>query len=144
MRRRNKEDPDGFAEAWELIRRRDQKFYVGRRNKNGKCLVQIVEGNHSRALPLARNVLNHSRGFEWGYAGSGPAQLALAILCDFLGDNKRAVLLHQGFKSMIIGRLPKEGWQLADTLVKEAVEMLESTVNYGVSEESSDPGISQG
>ena len=25
-------------------------------------------------------------GFEWGFAGSGPAQLALAILADTIGD----------------------------------------------------------
>lgn len=38
-----------------------------------------------RALPLRLGVRNHSpTGFSWGYNGSGPAQLALAILCDHL------------------------------------------------------------
>jgi len=30
-------------------------------------------------------IRKHSDGFEWNYSGSGPAQLALAILADFIG-----------------------------------------------------------
>jgi hypothetical protein len=30
---------------------------------------------------------NSPTGFGWGYGGSGPAQLALALLADSLGDN---------------------------------------------------------
>lgn len=44
-------------------------------------------------------VWNHSPdGFNWGYGGSGPAQLALAILLACLNDQKIAVALHQKFK----------------------------------------------
>ena len=32
-------------------------------------------------------LVNHSpSGFEWGYGGSGPAQLALAFLLDYTDD----------------------------------------------------------
>jgi len=42
---------------------------------------------------------NHSPdGFQWGYEGSGPAQLALAILLDITSDKERSVRLHQEFK----------------------------------------------
>ncbi len=35
---------------------------------------------------FSQRVFNHSPdGFNWGYAGSGPAQLALAILLEALG-----------------------------------------------------------
>ncbi len=135
MRRKKLEDPDGFTEDWERIRRRDQKSYVGRRTQNGKCLVHVAQGNLSRRLPLARNLLNHSLAFEWGYAGSGPAQLALAILWDFLHDHSKAMRLHQGFKAMIVERLPKDGWALPESVVKEAVEMLENSVSSGVQDE---------
>lgn len=50
--------------------------------------------------PLERSlkVWNHSpSGFEIGYGGSGPAQLALAILMMFT-DDKTASRLHQDFK----------------------------------------------
>lgn len=44
-------------------------------------------------------VWNHSPdGFEVGYGGSGPAQLALAILLEAGLSDKRAVRLHQPFK----------------------------------------------
>jgi len=44
-------------------------------------------------------VFNHSpTGFSWGYGGSGPAQLALAILLNAGLDADEAVRLHQQFK----------------------------------------------
>ncbi|MCK4608209.1 MAG: hypothetical protein KAT71_01895 [Gammaproteobacteria bacterium] len=48
------------------------------------CHTVTVNGK-----PLApRNDLDNSSstGFSWGYAGSGPAQLALAILADYYDD----------------------------------------------------------
>lgn len=57
-------------------------------------------------------VWNHSPdGFAWGYGGSGPAQLALAILLTAL-DKDEAVRCHQQFKRDFIEKLPQEGpWQ---------------------------------
>jgi uncharacterized protein DUF6166 len=51
-------------------------------------------------------VANHSpTGFEFGYPGSGPAQLALAILLDFLdGEAHRAAWHHQAFKFRFVAR----------------------------------------
>lgn len=47
----------------------------------------------------SQKIWNHSPdGFQWGYGGSGPAQLALAILFDVTGDKERSVRLHQEFK----------------------------------------------
>ena len=49
--------------------------------------------HHSQVL------YNHSPdGFEWGYSGSGPAQLALALLLDATGDKIAALKYHQEFK----------------------------------------------
>ena len=52
-------------------------------------------------LPLAPSlaICNHSPdGFQWGYRGSGPAQLALAILLDATnGDQAIAELAYQDF-----------------------------------------------
>lgn len=48
-------------------------------------------------------IAKHSpTGFNWGYPGSGPAQLALAILLDVTGDKKLAQGLYQEFKRDII------------------------------------------
>ena len=52
-------------------------------------------------------------GFEWGYAGSGPAQLALAILADYLSHRDilptLALQWYQEFKRLFIATAPHEG-----------------------------------
>ena len=46
---------------------------------------------------------NHSPdGFQWGYQGSGCAQLALAVLLDLTGDAELSLRLHQEFKRHFI------------------------------------------
>jgi hypothetical protein len=59
------------------------KRYEGSRTWNA-TLVTV----DSNPLNLRLDLRNHSpSGFEWGYGGSGPAQLALALLADCLGDD---------------------------------------------------------
>lgn len=135
-RRRKKEAPEEFAEDWALLRslKTEAKTYVGRRDANDKALVKVTDGTTTRALPLCRNLFAHSHGFEWGYAGSGPAQLALAILADHLNDPEKAVRYHQKFKFMVIGGLPKQEWALPESVVKAAVERIEAEENSTVAE----------
>lgn len=118
--------PEDIAEAWALIRRPDPKVYVGRRTKNGRCIVKVNEGPDTRALPLCRDLRDHSRSFEWGHGDSGPAQLALAILVDYLRDEAKALSYYHKFKFMVIGTLPKEGWALPESVVKAATDLIES------------------
>lgn len=50
----------------------------------------------------SQQVINHSPdGFNWGYPGSGPAQLALAILLEFMPVTY-AVGLYQQFKFNVV------------------------------------------
>ena len=89
------------------------KLYAGRRTPEG-CSVTV----NGRPLPLKLDLRNHSpTGFEWGYAGSGPAQLALAILADSLGD-EMAAEAHQRFTRDVIAHLPRKGWHLAEMEVR--------------------------
>lgn len=61
----------------------------------------------------SQRVWNHSPdGFNWGYYGSGPAQLALAILLDAGLSNAEAVTLHQKFKAHFLATQPAEGFFL--------------------------------
>ena len=56
----------------------------------------------------SQRVINHSPdGFAWGYEGSGPAQLALAILLAAGVKKARAVALHQQFKREFLAPLPE-------------------------------------
>ncbi len=53
-------------------------------------------------------IVHSPNGFEWGYGGSGPADLALNILAMFT-DRKTAEELHQIFKWDYIAKVPFEG-----------------------------------
>jgi hypothetical protein len=74
--------------------------------------VDLASAENNRVLMPARSqkIRNHSPdGFAWGYEGSGPAQLALAILADFTNDETLAARLYQEFKRHFIARLPVDG-----------------------------------
>lgn len=63
-------------------------------------------------------VANHSpTGFSWGYMGSGPAQLALAILLLFLPQSE-AERLYQQFKFEVVGLLPEADFALDGAAVE--------------------------
>lgn len=55
-------------------------------------------------------VFNHSPdGFAWGYGGSGPSQLALALLLDAGIETDTAVRLHQDFKADFVATWSHDG-----------------------------------
>lgn len=58
-------------------------------------------------------------GFEWGYGGSGPAQLAPALCADALGDGEAALAVFQRFKFRVIGGIPRDApWTLTAAAVR--------------------------
>lgn len=93
------------------------KHYRGFRNAGDVAVFAVDSQNNGTELDPGPSlkVFNHSPdGFEWGYGGSGPAQLALAILMDYLGDSKRAVELHQRFKWEFIAQADKESFDISE------------------------------
>lgn len=100
------------------------KTYVG--SRHGGCAVFVRTDKGSAPLRLRLDLRKHSpAGFEWGYGGSGPAQLALALLADCLCDDHRAVALHQDFKFKIVSNLNPQ-WQLTEDEVKSACTAIEA------------------
>lgn len=76
--------------------------------KNGIVTVENVGTAVAERLPLCLNIRNHSPdGFAWGYCGSGPSQLALAILVDLIGV-KPAEMLYNQFLHEVISKLDKD------------------------------------
>jgi hypothetical protein len=75
------------------------------------------DGTH-RAIgrPLQHRVRHSPDGFEWGYSGSGPADLALAILWHALGSEPARDLYHQ-FKHEIISTLRTDRWVIDQAAV---------------------------
>jgi|SRR5271165_264390 len=52
---------------------------------------RVDENGIQTSLPWKLEVSNHSpTGLSWGYWGSGPCQLALAIVSDFFGGDEVA------------------------------------------------------
>lgn len=98
--------------------------YEGSRNGPGSPLV--VRKRNGRLLPLHTQVRNHSpTGFESGYCGSGPAQLALAILVDYRGE-EYALPRYQRFKELVVARLPRENdWVLSPEDIDRALEQID-------------------
>lgn len=62
-------------------------------------------------------------GFAWGYGGSGPAQLSLAILAEVIQDDDAALDLYQQFKE-VIARLPKSTWSISEEYVRGWIEAM--------------------
>lgn len=64
-----------------------------------------------RRLDLA----SHSPdGFMWGYLGSGPAQLALALCADLLENDALALQVHQHVKDRLVSQWDREkGWAIS-------------------------------
>lgn len=100
---------------------REEKTYHGRREAGGSCTVWVVDEplelleaeavseSARRELPLRLDLHGHSpTGFQWGYGGSGPAHLALAMLADALGDDEVALDHYQEFKRAHIERFENE------------------------------------
>ncbi len=94
------------------------KRYEGKRS--GSAVDVTVDG---QPLNPRLDLWNHSpTGFEWGYAGSGPAQLALALLADCLGDEEEAIQWHHDFKSGVIAALPIASWVLTEAEIFDTIE----------------------
>ena len=95
------------------------KVYEGGRSLAGA--VVTVDG---RALPPRYDLKRLSRaGFEWTYEGAGPAQLALALLADHLGDDEKALRYYERFMKEIVADLDN-AWRLTSDDIDAALRRL--------------------
>ena len=95
------------------------KVYEGGRSLDGA--VVTVDG---RKLPPRYDLKKLSpTGFEWTYVGAGPAQLALALLADHLGDDKRALELHETFLRAVVADLDNS-WRLTSAEIDDALKRI--------------------
>lgn len=87
--------------------------YTGHPEKaGGPCKVVVVGNGDPYDLDPRFDIERRSpTGFQWGHGGSGPAQLALALLADATGNDDLAYRYHQSLKWDVISRVPqKRGW----------------------------------
>ena len=86
-------------------------------------LMSAVYPKHGSVAPLplepSLEIADHSPdGFNWGYDGSGPGQLALGILYEVTGNAELARNCYQMFKWDHVSRWG-ERWEIAEREVCE-------------------------
>jgi Family of unknown function (DUF6166) len=92
--------------------------YVGQRTDQGCVVYCVVPGLRQEEVPLRNDLRNHSPcGINWGYGGSGPAQLALALLAHYTRDDDLALRLHQRFKRAFVSRWG-DHWELPGLFIE--------------------------
>jgi len=105
-------------------------IYVGYRRR-GRAIVENQPDQEQLTPERSLELANHSpSGFEWGYGGSGPAQLALALLLDYTDDEVVALAEYKTFKTEVVSQLectgPDSCWQLTgheiDAVLRERVD----------------------
>lgn len=96
----------------------------------------LPDGEPTELSPAASQKLhNHSPdGFQWGYSGSGPAQLSLALLLDVTGNPEVAQECYQDFKFYVVAFWCEE-WettsgQILEWLGRYRTLQLEKTVVF--------------
>jgi len=87
-------------------------FAVWRREENGDAnlsdeQVFVVRDGTVRLLDPRRDLERCSPdGLSWGYRGSGPAQLAVAMLMEVLGNWERVQRVRHQFTDRFVSRIP--------------------------------------
>jgi uncharacterized protein (DUF2249 family) len=88
-------------------------IFTGQRSDAGPHVVQMINAHGTQPLPMRLDLASHSpSGFEWGYAGEGPAQLALAICAAFM-DSKRAREAYETVEVKLIAPISTDSWTLS-------------------------------
>src|SRR2546429_601978 len=103
------------------------KRYLGARTPDG-CTVTIIDAEGGKQpLDPRHDLRRHSLdGLNWGYAGSGPAQLSLALLADALGDDEQAQRFYQDYKFRVVARLTGDEFELTDEQIRQTVAELQA------------------
>lgn len=92
--------------------RKDSVIYQGQRHARGTSVWVRISPSKSERLDAALHLRAHSpTGFEWGFGGSGPAQLAFAILYDCT-EAEFALANYQAFKEQHVARIQTPSWAI--------------------------------
>lgn len=80
---------------------------------------EVLVGGNYLDLNKSLKIANHSpTGFNWGYAGSGPSQLALALLLEFMPSRQDTVTrVYQMFKLDVISKIQQEDFEMKEDVV---------------------------
>jgi hypothetical protein len=98
----------------------------------GQALVTMhQEGQPPRPLDPRFDLRRHADALNWGYGGSGPAQLALALAADVTGNDEMARRVHQKLKVRLVAGLPADGWSLNEQQLRQVIQDIEAERGRG-------------
>ena len=101
--------------------------YRGKRKRDGS-VVRFWDGKAWSDLDPRYDLRKHSpAGFEWGYSGSGPAQLALALSCHALESDDWGEKLYQTVKQLHVAHMLAEEWIIPQANFRTCLELLRIT-----------------
>lgn len=87
----------------------------------------VVVHIDGRPLNPRFDLYSHSPdGFEWGYSGSGPSQLALAICAHALQDDLKAIRVYQRFRDATVANWKGDTWKICKKDVLAIIADLQS------------------
>ena len=99
-------------------------MFKGQRLEQGVIVYhnkQILSSEESQKL------INHSPdGFNWGYVGSGSAQLSLAVLLAHTKDRNYSLRNYQKFLDDIISKLKSKDWKISDKKIEDWMKKVKS------------------
>ena len=107
----------------------DRVEYVGMRVDGTPVVLNLT--THERLSPnRSLGLVRHSpAGFDWGYVGSGPAQLACALLLDYTDDETVAEKHYIQFRDDVVSQLvcdgPADCWHLTGEDIEAALAEFE-------------------
>ena len=112
LRRETADNRDSITDSSSELTAAAHTVYRGRRDPTAPVGDEVEVTVNGEPLDCRYDLLSASpAGFQFGHGGSGPAQLAIAMLADALGD-EFACEHYQQFKREVVSKLPEQGWTL--------------------------------
>jgi len=108
----------------------DSAYRGWRDPSDGSARIRRLPADRELHPSPSRQLAAHSDTFDWGYSGSGPAQLSLALLLDYYESSRIALAHYQQFKTDLITTIPHSAsrWQLPATAIEQIVEPMRKSL----------------
>jgi hypothetical protein len=112
LSREKPQDRPSITGGLDSVATTEQTVYRGRRDPTAPVNEEVEVVVDGESLDCRYDLLSASpSGLEYGYGGSGPAQLAVAMLAHAF-DDEFACDHYQRFKQEVVSKLPEDGWTL--------------------------------
>lgn len=98
-----------------------KRYVMSRSTGTPVVTVETEEDGEFTVRPLEHLVQHSPDGFEWGYFGSGPADLARSIVGDLIDDRDPAPALYRELRHQL-ARMPRDGGELDEDQVLELID----------------------